>query len=294
MAKAPTFQKRSRSSNPIELLIMRDILKQEGEQRKQLQDSIAEQRKADLVEGQKREKAARSVSRSAEAVSSAIGRLATGYSEAFKEGGVGSRGRQIVSDVSLWFGGETGDAFRKTGALPGLKTEIIARMMPILTQQGEKEGSVRLVKSIWEKVSLTLPGKAEGLGTARDQMGTTINNMYGFSKAFFDIGIRAGDIDEMSEPDFQAYLVDLEIAKDRVIESPEETERIKEIQAGALGPIDKLIEQGAQANIVFPPIPGLGGRRPKFTLGQIINLPDGRRAEVTGIDDPDDPDVRLI
>ncbi|MCH7535107.1 MAG: NUDIX domain-containing protein, partial [Bacteroidetes bacterium] len=41
------------------------------------------------------------------------------------------------------FGGGTGfigsgDKFESTGALPGLKTEIIGRMMPLITQQGDR------------------------------------------------------------------------------------------------------------------------------------------------------------
>jgi len=91
-------------------------------------------------------------------VSGAARELAQTYADAVREGGMGSLGAQVTSKASLFFGGEQAEQFASTEAFPGSKTEIVARMMPLLTQQGDRPGSVRLVATIFDKLSLTLPG----------------------------------------------------------------------------------------------------------------------------------------
>ena len=52
-----------------------------------------------------------------------------------------------------------GDKYPNSAAFPGQKTEVIVRMMPMLTAQGDKPGSVRLVSTVFDKLNLTLPEK---------------------------------------------------------------------------------------------------------------------------------------
>lgn len=223
-------------------------LSEEGLRR---QKEIASQEKRldeQTKQGAKQDAAARNVTRSAEAVTSAMGRLAEGWVEAYEEGGVGNILAEKVSDIATRVGGDVGDKYRKTSALPGLKTEIVARMMPILTQQGEKEGSVRLVESVFRKLEETLPKKFSGPGAARDQMAATINNMYGFTKAFYDLGVKAEDVEKMSESEFSSYMSSLEKARERVVSSEEETGAIKEITSSVLKPLDEVIQRKGSSN----------------------------------------------
>ena len=209
----------------------------------------------------------RAVSRSAEAVTASIGRLARGWADAYKEGGVGNRLRSWISSGAQAVGGETGDFFKKTGALPGLKTEIIARMMPILTQQGDKPGSVRLVESIFRKLGETLPAGHTGPETAKEQMSASIRNMYGYAKAFYDLGVDADEFDAMDEIQKNEYLGMLEDAKEKVMTSPEESEAMAQIEAGVLSPLDEIIAGNRGPIVKFPPLLGMGGGQQSQQVG---------------------------
>lgn len=191
--------------------------------------------------------AQKNVMQSAESVAGAMGRLAKGWADAYQEGGVGRADKDIWARANIRFGGDRGDKYRKTSALPGLKTEIIARMMPLMTQQGDKEGSVRLVESVFRKLEETLPKGYSGPGAARDQMSTTMENMFGFAKAFHDLGIGADQVNAMSDEQFSEYIGALETAKNRVTFAPQEKKVLNQITKKTLAPIDQILNKNASS-----------------------------------------------
>ncbi len=159
--------------------------------------------KVQLVKEKKRgeqqtsiEAGARTALNSLDLSSGAIRELAETYADAYREGGVGSKLKEKFSDASLFFGGRQAERFKETSALPGKTTEVVARLMPLLTQQGEKPGSVRLVQTIFDKLTLTLPKKNTPPKNAKSMMRATISNMYRFARAAARLGITNESIDK--------------------------------------------------------------------------------------------------
>ena len=120
-------------------------------------------------------------------VAGALKRLADTYSEAVKEGGAGNIFKAGRSFVATKTG--LGKQFPHAAALPGAVTEVITRMMPILTQQGDKPGSVRLVSTVFEKLLNTVMSLSTAPEAAKEMLNTTVRNMFGFAKAIRGMGL---------------------------------------------------------------------------------------------------------
>lgn len=192
-----------------------------------------------------REQGKGAVIQSAEAIGGSMNRLAQGYADAYREGGVGNALKDWVSSAAIRMGGDVGDRYKKTSALTGLKTEVVARMMPLLTQQGDKAGSVRLVEAIFRKLEDTLPKKYSGKGAAEEQIAATIKNSYGYIKAFHDLGMSADQIENMSDAQFNEYINTLETARGRISLTPQEEESLNGVISEAVQPIRSLDKSSA-------------------------------------------------
>jgi len=132
-----------------------------------------------------------------------IGQL---YAEAYREGGVGSLTKEKVSDLRLRLGGRQAEDLPATDAFPGLKTEVVSRLMPALTQQGDKLGSVRLVETVFRKVEKTLPSKNTPLLNARKMIRATIRNTYRFSRAARQLGLTNEFVDLSIEANRRKFI----------------------------------------------------------------------------------------
>ena len=198
---------------------------------------------SDVERSEKSLSSKQAVIRSAEGVGSAARRLAEQWAKAYEEGGVGNAAKDYISKAAIRLGGPLGDKYRATSALPGRKTEMMIKMMPILTQQGDKEGSVRLVQTIFERLGDTLPKGYSGIGSARDQLATTVENMFGYAKAFYDSGITKKQIDDMSDSELNAFVDILNQSAQRMAFSPEEQQAMNNVMNTALEPIDKIMNK---------------------------------------------------
>jgi len=190
--------------------------------------------------------AATETMRVADTIAQAAGRLADQWAKAHDEEGVGDIFRATTSKVGLFVGGKFGDKFKETGALPGLETEILLRMMPMMTRQGEKEGSVRLVNNVFQRLSKTLPKTNTGPGTARRQLATTINNMFGFARAFQNSGVSSAVVEKMSESELRTFADRLEVSLATLTPTPQEQALIEDVINKALAPIDEILSQQGQ------------------------------------------------
>lgn len=132
-------------------------------------------------------------------VSTAMRDYSTLLADAFDEGGFGNIiDAAKVAAAQKFIGGTVTKKYPRTSAIPGKKVEIITKMMPLLTQQGEKPGSVRLVSTVFERLADSLPG-ANRRGDVRgndvsleesyQMMAETIRSMFRFSQAIKSLNI---------------------------------------------------------------------------------------------------------
>jgi ribosome-associated translation inhibitor RaiA len=146
-----------------------------------------------LQEGQ------RAALRNLSLISGSFKTVADTWVAAYEEGGVGSMARDLKSKIAIRLGGDIGDQFRQTSTLEGLLTEVVGRMMPMMTQQGDKPGSVRLVATIFEKLRVTAPEGFSGKGSARDRLEKTIINMYKFGRAAHQVGLNNEVVENLDQ-----------------------------------------------------------------------------------------------
>lgn len=179
-------------------------------------------------------------SRNIETVASAARRLSETYRDAFREGGVGSLGNKMKSGASLFLGGEMGQKFPATAALSGQKTEVITKMMPMLTQQGDKEGSVRLVSTVFDKLMKTLPEDNTPPDPAKRMITETIRNMFGFAKAMKQMGITNEAVEGLSEEQLKQIGDSVESVAQRIKLTPEEEQEQREIIEYVIAPLNEL------------------------------------------------------
>lgn len=176
-----------------------------------------------------------------ELVSGALRELAQTYADGYKEGGMGSLPKAAMSGVAQWWGGAPGDIFPAAAAFEGQKTEVIGRMMPLLTQQGDKPGSVRLVQTIFAKLEKTLPRARTGPKSAKSMMTKSIKNMYRFARAAQVLGLNNEAIESMSDNALDAVSTKVANLANRITITGEEEGALNSLLEQALSPIDALI-----------------------------------------------------
>jgi len=212
---------------------------------------------AKLAEGQ------RAAERSLSVVSTTLNDFSKVLVGAYDEGGFGDIIKASKSALKQRFaGGLATQELVETGKIPGKKVEIITKMMPLLTQQGDKPGSVRLVSTVFERLADSLPGanrRADVKGNdislqeSRGMMEETMKSMLRFAQAIQSLGITnesieqvAGKVGPDGKPEKGSELSKLGDLIERVSTqfyqegSPEE-EQINSFIAQALAPLDERI-----------------------------------------------------
>lgn len=221
--------------------------------------AIEKQAEADIKSMGEKKVAEQMANQSLGMVTGSLQELAKTYADAVKEGGIGGRLAKTKSDAALWAGGSVGENFPATSAFPGQKTEVIARMMPILTQQGDKPGSVRLVQTVFDKLEKTLPDETTPPKNARRMMEQTIRNMFRFARASqimsSEMGVTDDNFNQLAPQQQKALSGQLEQVAARVNLSPAEEQTINGIVNEALKPLDSLT--GQQTGNQIPEVGGM-------------------------------------
>lgn len=119
--------------------------------------------------------------------------------DAYDEGGFGDVfGAGNAALRQRFLGGIGTKGLSKTGAIPGKKVELITKLMPILTQQGDKPGSVRLVATVFDYLSGSAPGANQrmdvrgndvSLPEAKEMLKQTVMSMLRYAEATNRLGI---------------------------------------------------------------------------------------------------------
>lgn len=239
-------------------------------------EEFKERSKVQIEQAQKIASANRISENNVVLVSTAMNGLAKTWADAFEEGGVGSLLNAKKSDLFLAIGGKQGDKFKSTGALKGRITEVITKMMPLLTQQGEKEGSVRLVSTVFDKLIETVPGKVEGSETGYTQMASTIENMIGFASAIKNAGITNEQVEGMSEKELSALGEKIADLSTSIEKSPEDLDSMDEFIGKSLEPMWKTIKFNSPKEAEKSDLPhgtfiSIGGKKARLNRARVSN-----------------------
>lgn len=169
--------------------------------------------------------------------------MAATYSDAVREGGMGSKFNQIKADARLFVGGRQAEDLPNTAAWQGQKTEVIARMMPMLTQQGEKPGSVRLVATVFDKLALTVPSGNTPPKNARTMLEKSIRNMYRFARAAARLGVTNDTVEGLSATARESLSDRIASLANTIELKGEEKAQVINLIDNVLSPIDTLIDE---------------------------------------------------
>lgn len=200
-----------------------------------------ERAKDEITTEGKQEAAKRAAFSNIDLVTGAARELSQTYVDALKEGGVGSKFNELKSKGAIYLGGDAGDKFPATGSFSGQKVEVVARMMPLLTQQGEKAGSTRLVESIFRKLEGTLPSENTPPNMARRMMEQSIRNMFRFSRAVQRIGATTEQIDSMPEDEYQVFINNVNNLANTMRLTEEEDSALNNLINASVEPIDNYL-----------------------------------------------------
>lgn len=124
---------------------------------------------------------------------------------AYEEGGAGNvykalKGRAAMEGLGTQ---EWNDKFPNAAAVFGKRVEIISKLFPMLTQQIGKEGSVRLIESVFKKLGKTIPDLQTSPNLAISEMEASVQSMYRIQKALVDINPADFDLTtEKGQKDF--------------------------------------------------------------------------------------------
>ena len=173
-----------------------------------------------------------------ELVSGNMNDLAQLYADALKEGSVGDVYRNKFSDVAMkgTFGKGLQDKYTVKPQLPGKITEIITKMMPMLTQQIGKEGSVRLVSTVFDALKKTVSeGDFSGEQT-KGMLEQSIRSMYRVVRALDKLNIDEKQVGAYGD-DFEGYILD---TAGTIELSMDEEKALSTLIDNALSPLDKV------------------------------------------------------
>jgi hypothetical protein len=188
-------------------------------ERRELQVDIAKKQAGARI---KRQAGVNQARTSTKIIAGALKGLAQTFADASREGATGNIYRELTTKGILkgLVPGEQGRKLQKSrkkaAAYPGRKAEVVIKMMPILTQQNDKPGSVRLVQTALKLLMNSLPELRHDDEVAIEMMDTTMRNIYGFASAVQNagsadnfakqLGLRPEILSALSDKELEAYL----------------------------------------------------------------------------------------
>ncbi len=210
MAKAPSFKRRDKGSNALELLIIRDMLKQKSEGRAE-ERKVAQERRSveglpmqELVKSRrKEEEQKRTQAFNFEKVRSLLKKTVGQAKARFEEQGTldvpdfGLEGFDVGGPIR----GKIGSAaaamripgFERTGTTFGQETETTLALNSILTGQN------RVIKGVTAKIAKTLPRDIETPASMREKIAQTVRNSFGLFKSLEQAGFTPEMFDALSD-----------------------------------------------------------------------------------------------
>jgi len=161
--------------------------------------------------------------------------------KSWSEGGAGNLIRGLGTQAAMEgvpIGG--GDIYKSSGALSGKLVEIVSKTFPMLTQQIGKEGSVRLIESVFSKLGSSYPNAKTPPELAPEQISQSLLSMYRINRAMTKLNIQDFQLDKKQGRDAFVKRV-IEGTKD-IDFTPEEQEAFNALQNRVLAPINAALE----------------------------------------------------
>jgi hypothetical protein len=164
-----------------------------------------------------------------------LGNLMT---KSWDEGGAGNALKKVGTQLASK-GVVIGDpmTYKSSAAIIGKRVEFVSKMMPMLTQQIGKEGSVRLVESIFNKLGQTIPDESTPPELAREQMYQSLLSAYRTRRALEQMDLSG--IKDMSKGEFDSFAADVANRTNAIEMTGEEQKSFENMASKALAPIDK-------------------------------------------------------
>jgi hypothetical protein len=161
--------------------------------------------------------------------------------EGYKEGGVGNKVRASKTKLAMggWMPMDMADEYAKSSAIPGKRVEIVSKMMPMLTQQIGKQGSVRLVESIFEKLGQSLPGLETSPKQAKEQSEASLMSMYRVIRSLEKVDLNNYKL--RTEEGKQSFIDDVAEIASNINLSDKEMEEYENLRSVVSKPIDEYI-----------------------------------------------------
>lgn len=156
---------------------------------------------------------------------------------AYREGGAGNIVREGISRMVMQGVGtdEFLERYKESASFPGKKIEILSKLFPVLTQQIGKEGSVRLVESVFTKLGQSLPHLRTPSGAAVTQLKASIQTMFRINRALESINLDEFDLTTKAG---EANFIERVVRETKRIKlSPYEAKALKDMQDTALSPL---------------------------------------------------------
>lgn len=164
--------------------------------------------------------------------------LVTTYADALAEGGMGNLKAAIKTKIAEVVGGDFAINFDDSLAWEGLKTEVVSAMMPLLTQQGDKPGSVRLVATIFDKLEKTIPTKHTPGFVGRNQIRKTLVNMGRRALAASLLGVTDAVLTEENKGEWAERI---RKTAEQVSFKPEQQRELNRMMRVTMGPLDEYL-----------------------------------------------------
>ncbi len=150
-------------------------------------------------------------------------------------------------------GGKTAQGeFAKEGSkLPGKLIEMLLKMMPMLTQQGDKPGSVRIIKSILTSLGQTIPNLNTDPEAGRGMVEETLKSFFRFARASELSGLDFDkqfnqDLAEIDDEELGAWISKINNAAARVGLGEKEEAALDNAINATLKPLDDVIKRRQQ------------------------------------------------
>ena len=163
--------------------------------------------------------------------------------KAYKEGGGGNRLKSMTAGIARegLLPEKIAERYANSAANYGKRFEIIGKMFPMLTQQLGKAGSVRLIQSVFEKISRTLPDLYTAPKLAVKEMEASVESMYRISRALEQINLSKYNLKNKNQQ--KMFIKDMADLTNQIEITGEEKKVLNGLKAKATEPIRQYVQQ---------------------------------------------------
>lgn len=156
---------------------------------------------------------------------------------AYAEGGAGNVLKKGLTSLaqSGWLPEGQQEKFSESTAISGKRTEVLLKMMPLMSSQYGKEGSTRVLQGVFDKLGESIPDLENAPLNAIRMIENTVDTLYGVVRAVENVNLENYDVDD---PEQSKKLIDriVVLAKNLEIKGDEKA-AVDQLKATVVAPI---------------------------------------------------------